>query len=133
MLDFFVLRAVRDYLQKKGGDVPFYLTRDVPESSDYCVVALDDSLSMGRVLPLKIKFKIICFQEGEGMKKIMDRVQDINAFLEGSVLSLKGGESIVIKPLGNQVDLDKSGKLKTVTSFYESLVRGKRESGGYNV
>ena len=132
MPDFSLLSAVKTHLQSNIEDMNFYLTRTVEDKNPFCVLELDGVLVsqgnpviQGGFFPSKVKFRTVCFHDEVGVKNSYERSQIINQFLDGSIIKLKGGESAVIKLIGSHVDVCKGGEKKTVSNFYESLVRDK--------
>lgn len=130
MPDFSLLSAVKGHLQSNIKDLNFHLSRLREEKMPFCVVELDDALASGRKslpfdgpYPSKLKFRTICFHDEMGVKNSLDQSQLINHFLDGSVIKLKGGGTAVIKLVGSRVDISKCGGKKTVSNFYDSLIR----------
>lgn len=131
MPNFSVLSAVRMHLQSNIKDMTFSLTRTSEDELPSCVIELDGVLALvgspdiqRGFLPAKVKLRTICFHDEVSIKNSLDRSQLVNQFLDGSVVKLKGGGSAILKFTGSHVDISKSGDKKTVSNFYESLVRG---------
>ncbi len=130
MTDFSLLSAVKSHLQSNIKDLNFHLSRPTEEKTPFCVVELDDALATGgkhlsysTPYPSKLKFRTVCFHDELGVKNSLDQSQLINHFLDGSVVKLKGGCTAVIKLIGSRVDISKCGEKKTVSNFYDSLIR----------
>lgn len=127
MSDFSFLATVKSHLQSKVNEQNIYLTPHAELRYPCCLLELDElnlvpGYGENSVLS-KIKFRTVCLDGEVGVKTSFDQSRKINQFLDGHSLSLPDGRTAVVKLMGSVVDISKNGQKKTVSYFYESLLR----------
>lgn len=127
MSDFLFLSAVKSHLQTKVGEQNFYLTPHTDIKYPCCLLELDEinhNIGLGDNSVLsKVKFRTVCMDGDIGVKSSFDQSKKINQYLDGQVLSLPDGRLAIVKLMGSVVDISKNGHQKTVSHYYETLVR----------
>ncbi|MBW8309836.1 MAG: hypothetical protein K0M45_09445 [Candidatus Paracaedibacteraceae bacterium] len=127
MSDFSFLATVKSHLQSKVEDQNFYLTPHTDIKYPCCLLELEEiqqSIGLGENSALaRVKFRTVCLDDDVGVKSSLDQSKKINQHLDGQVLSLSDGRSAIVKLMGNVVDISKNGQKKTVSHYYETLLR----------
>lgn len=132
MNEFNLLSAIKLHLQNNIEGQIVHLSKDDDQESPFCLVEIDEIRNNLSVVgqqpgpsPLsKIKFHTICFHDETGIKTSLERSRVINDYLDGQLLILSNGYSAIIKLIGSSVNISKIGEEKTVSHFYESIIRG---------
>ncbi|WP_010297177.1 hypothetical protein [Candidatus Odyssella thessalonicensis] len=127
MSDFSFLATVKSHLQSKVAEQNIYLTPHTEIKYPCCVLEVDEinhNTSLGHdAAQTKIKFRTVCLDNDAGVKASFIQSREINRFLDGQVLTLPDGSRAVVRLMGSVVDISKNGQKKTVSHYYESLVR----------
>lgn len=129
MNEFNLLSSLKKHLQHHIPDQIIVFTQEQQTKSGFCLITIDEispaplSLSKNDVQS-RIKFHTTCFHDTVGIKNSLEQSQLINRYLDGHVILLSHGGKAMIKMLSSTVEISKSGQEKTVSHFYESIIRG---------
>jgi uncharacterized protein YdgA (DUF945 family) len=127
MSDFSFLATIKSHLQSKVEGQNFYLTPHTDLKYPCCLLEMDEihqNVGFGENSALsKVKFRTVCLDGDVGVKSSFDQSKKINQHLDGQVISLPDGRMAVVKLMGSVVDISKNGHKKTVSHYYETLVR----------
>lgn len=132
MSEFNLLSAIKIHLQNNIEGQKIRLSTTEEDSSPYCLIEVDETrnnLSIvgqasNRNVLSWIKFHTICFHDETGVKNSLEQSRIINDHLDGHHITLSNGYTAMIKLIGSTINISKKGDEKTVSHYYESIIRG---------
>lgn len=129
MNEFNLLFSLKNHLQ---AHIPGQIVVLNPEqkTDDGCCLVTIDEISPATITLLssdiqsRVKFHTTCFHDSVGLKDSLERSQVINSFLDGHTISLKKGAKATIKMISSTIEISRTGQEKTVSYYYDSIIRG---------